>query len=329
VIEPLVENAAPKRTLSGTYSIIIAALLWSTGGLFIKEVSLDAWSISLWRSLFGCLTIFAIYRFNRKRIEAGRTEPWFTPQLWITSFFFALLLVLFVIATKLTTSANAIFLQYTAPIYVLFAEPILSHTKLKPRDLAMVFISTCAMALFFLGEFDVRSLWGNVAALTSGVAFATFALLLKHKHASEALRWRAVIVGHGMIVLAMTLLAIVGITNPMFKSASDFSMLVFLGMVQIGIAYTFFTFGIGHVRAIDATLICMIEPVLNPIWVYIGMGEKPTPWAILGGGIILSVVAIRTIFGDKKIAVVLLWLLSIALLILFSLIALAISNIKA
>lgn len=300
MIEPLVESAAPKRTLSGTYSIIIAALLWSTGGVFIKEVSLDAWSISLWRSLFGCLTIFAIYRFNRNRIEAGKTEPWFTPQLWITAFFFALLLVLFVIATKLTTSANAIFLQYTAPIYVLFAEPILSHTKLKPRDLAMVFISTCAMGLFFLGKFDVQSIWGNVAALTSGVAFATFALLLKHEHASEALRWRAVIVGHGMIVIAMVVLAVVGITSPAFNTAGDFWKLLFLGIVQIGIAYTFFTFGIGHVRAIDATLISMIEPVLNPIWVFIGVGERPTGWAIVGGGIILSVVAIRTILGSRE-----------------------------
>lgn len=285
----------------GTYAIALAALLWSTGGVFIKEVSLDAWSISLWRSLFGCLTIWAIYTFNRKRIEHGVREPWFTPQLWLTSFFFALLLVLFVIATKLTTSANAIFLQYTAPIYVLFAEPILSKTKLKPRDLIFVFVSTCAMGLFFVGKLDVHSFWGNLAALASGVAFATFALLLKHERASEALRWRSVIVGHAMIVIAMAVLAITGFTSPMPHHTSEIWMLLFLGVVQIGIAYTFFTFGIGHVRAIDATLISMIEPVLNPIWVFIGVGEQPTYWAIVGGAIILGVVAIRAITSPQSI----------------------------
>ena len=290
-----------ERTRKGTYSIVLAALLWSTGGVFIKEISLDAWSISLWRSLFGCFTIWLIYTFNRKRIEQGKREPWFTPQLWLTAFFFALLLVLFVVATKLTTSANAIFLQYTAPIYVLFAEPILSKTKLKPRDLIMVFISTCAMGLFFLGKLDMQSLWGNLAALASGIAFATFALLLKHERASEALRWRSVIVGHAMIVVTMVVLVFAGITNPMPNYASDFTMLLFLGVVQIGIAYTFFTFGIGHVRAIDATLISMIEPVLNPIWVFFGVGERPTNWAILGGAIILAVVAVRALTSPQRI----------------------------
>ncbi len=284
----------------GTYSIVIAALLWSTGGIFIKEISLDAWSISLWRSLFAAFTIYMIYTLNRERIEGKKKEPWFTPQLWMTSIFFALLLVLFVVATKLTTSANAIFLQYTAPIYVLFAEPILSHTKLKRRDLLMVVISTSAMALFFVGKIDAEGFWGNIAALASGVAFAAFALSLKHEKASEALRWRSVIVGHGIIVVAMLVLVAAGVTNPMPNYATDFTMLLFLGVVQIGVAYSFFTFGIGYVRAIDATLICMIEPVLNPVWVYLGIGEKPTGWAILGGAIILGVVVAREFLSPNS-----------------------------
>lgn len=296
------KQASEAAARKGTYSIVIAALLWSTGGIFIKEISLDAWSISLWRSFFAALTIYFIYTLNRGRIERGKKEPWFTPQLWLTSFFFALLLVLFVVATKLTTSANAIFLQYTAPIYVLFAEPIMAHTKLKRRDLLMVIISTSAMALFFVGKIDIEGFWGNIAALASGVAFATFALLLKHEKASEALRWRSVIVGHGMIVFAMMLLAIAGVTDPTPNYMSDFWMLLFLGVVQIGVAYSFFTFGIGHVRAIDATLISMIEPVLNPVWVYLGIGERPTSWALLGGAIIIGVVVVRAFLSPQSVA---------------------------
>jgi DME family drug/metabolite transporter len=113
------------------------------------------------------------------------------------------------------------------------------------------------------------------------------------------MRWRSVIIGHGMIVVAMLVLTVIGITSPMPNYGSDFTMLLFLGVVQIGIAYSFFTFGISQVRAIDATLICMIEPVLNPVWVFLGMGEKPTAWAILGGAIIIGVVIAREFLGPK------------------------------
>ena len=299
----------------GNLAVLVAALLWSTGGLFIKEISLDAWGISFWRSSFAAITIFIIYRarskgqhyqYNRSSLTpaplpAGRgvLSAWFSPFILLSALCYALLLVLFVLATKLTTSANAIFLQYTAPIYVLFIEPVLSRTKIKRSDLVTVAISVAAMALFFIGKFEPRGFWGNIAALASGVAFAAYALILKHERVTEQSRWQIVIVGHIMIAGAMAVVALSGGTN-ISLSGTDFTRLLYLGIVQIGIAYAFFTYGISHVRAIDATLIAMVEPVLNPVWVFLGIGERPANFAIVGGLIILSLSIIRTIRGSKE-----------------------------
>src|SRR5439155_851204 len=157
---------------------------------------------SFWRSAFAPITIYIIYRLRWKERNES-TAAWLTPFHLIGALCYALLLVLFVLATKLTTSANAIFLQYTAPIYVLFIEPMLARTKMRRADLVTVAISTAAMALFFIGKFEVRSVWGNIAALASGVAFATYAILLKHERATEQNRWQVVIIGHVIIAGAM------------------------------------------------------------------------------------------------------------------------------
>ena len=285
----------------GSFAVLAAALLWSTGGLFIKEVSLDAWGVSLWRSGFAAITVSIIYFFQRKRWNHTYVEwrEWFSPFVLASALCYALLLVLFVIATKLTTSANAIFLQYTAPIYVLFIEPMLSRAKIKRADLVTVAISIAAMALFFVGKFEPRGFWGNIAALVSGVAFAAYALILKHERATEQSRWQIVIVGHIMIASAMSIIALTGNTN-VAVSTGDFTRLLYLGIIQIGIAYAFFTYGISHVRAIDATLIAMVEPVLNPVWVFLGVGERPANFAIIGGLIILSLSIIRTVRGTQE-----------------------------
>src|SRR5439155_10660284 len=118
--------------------------------------------------------------------------------------------------------------------------------------------------------------------------------------ATERNRWEIVIVGHVMIAIVMAVLGVSGMTD-LALSQSDLLQLLYLGIVQIGIAYAFFTYGISHVRAIDATLIAMVEPVLNPVWVYLGIGERPTYYAIARGLIILSVSILRTLRGSQEV----------------------------
>jgi DME family drug/metabolite transporter len=157
------------------------------------------------------------------------------------------------------------------------------------------------MALFFVGKIETRNIVGNIIALASGVAFASYALSLKHHRATEQTRWQTVILGHALIALSMAVLGILHVTA-LTPGTDDIPKLLFLGIFQIGIAYAFFTYGIAHVRAIDATIISMIEPVLNPVWVFLGIGERPTNYAIAGGLIILAVSLFRTIRGSRESA---------------------------
>jgi drug/metabolite transporter, DME family len=283
----------PRHSGRGALLILVAALFWSTGGLFIKSISLDGYGISFWRSSLAAITLFIAYLIFVPK-QTRHASRWTHPDTIITALVYAALLILFVLATKLTTSANAIFLQFTAPIYVLVAEPIVSRTKIKGADIAAVMITIGAMVLFFVGKFEGGAVLGNILALVSGVCFAAYTVLLKHARFGEEGRWHSVIMGHVLICIAMAVIAVVGITDIRPRDMNDVGMLAFLGVLQIGIPYTFFTIGIRDVKALDALLLSMLEPVLNPIWVFIGIGEQPSKWAIVGGSIIIAVVIVRS-----------------------------------
>lgn len=274
-----------KEHQKGIIAIVIAALLWSTGGLFIKLISLNAFQLSFFRSIFTALTFLTLFRkktfvFNKLTI--------------INGLFYAGILILFVMATKLTTAANAIFLQYTAPIYVLVLEPILLKTELKKINVISVIISFLGMTLFFVGELSPSHLEGNIVAIISGLCFAGF--LLGIRKSSEEFRIPSIFLGNILIILICSF----SITNELKISLDDFFMVAYLGIFQIGFAYAVFTYSIKRIEGIEAALVAMIEPIMNPIWVFIGYGEKPSSFAILGGLIILTTITIRTIITEKR-----------------------------
>lgn len=274
-----------KEHQKGIIAIVIAALLWSTGGLFIKLISLNAFQLSFFRSIFTALTFLTLFRkktfvFNKLTI--------------INGLFYAGILILFVMATKLTTAANAIFLQYTAPIYVLILEPILLKTELKKINVISVIISFLGMTLFFVGELSPSHLEGNIVAIISGLCFAGF--LLGIRKSSEEFRIPSIFLGNILIILICSF----SITNELKISLDDFFMVAYLGIFQIGFAYAVFTYSIKRIEGIEAALVAMIEPIMNPIWVFIGYGEKPSSFAILGGLIILTTITIRTIITEKR-----------------------------
>ncbi|MCX8056552.1 MAG: EamA family transporter [Ignavibacteria bacterium] len=269
----------------GIIAIILAALLWSTGGLFIKLITLDAYQLSFYRSIFSALTFVILFR---KKVFV------FNLPVFINGLFYAGILILFVIATKLTTAANAIFLQYTAPIYVLILEPILLKTKLRPINVVSVIISFFGMTLFFVGEISPTHFEGNLVALLSGICFAAF--LIGIRKSDESYRVPAIFWGNIFIPILCF-----NAVYPEFNiDLKNFLMIAYLGIFQIGLAYAVFTYSIKRIEGIEAALIAMIEPVMNPIWVFLGYGEKPSPFAILGGLIILSTITIRTIITERK-----------------------------
>ncbi|HEX8142116.1 MAG TPA: EamA family transporter [Pyrinomonadaceae bacterium] len=269
--------------------VMAAALLWSTGGLFIKWTTLSAFELSFWRSLLAALTVALFTRregFGLNRITA------------LASVLYAALLLLFVLATKWTTAANAIFLQYTAPIYVLLLEPVFYKEKFRASDLRVVGACMLGMSLFFVGQLRPADVRGNVAALASGLCFAFYILLLRHSRSKEVNRASSVIYGNLLLVLVT---APAGLSAVAHTSAWDFVAVGYLGIIQIGLAYTLFTLGMSRgVRSLDAGIVGYVEPVLNPVWVFLILGERPSGWAILGGTIIITAVVSHTLWGAHK-----------------------------
>lgn len=269
--------------------VVAAALLWSTGGLFIKWTKLSAVELSFGRSLLAALTVAAFtyregFRLNRLTV--------------LTSFLYAALLLLFVVATKLTTAANAIFLQYTAPIYVLLLEPLFYKEKFRATDLFTVLACIAGMSLFFVGKLEAHDVLGNITALASGVCFAFYVLLLRHPHTQRVNRASSVIYGNLLLVL---ITAPAGLAALGKLTWHDGISVAYLGVIQIGVAYTLFTLGMARgVRSLDAGIVGYIEPVLNPVWVFLVLGERPSAWAIIGGAIIITAVVTHTIFGARR-----------------------------
>lgn len=266
------------------FYVLAAALLWSTGGLFIKATPLDAFQLSFGRSLLAAVTVAVLTR--REGFGANGLTL-------VSSVLYAALLLLFVMANKLTTAANAIFLQYTAPVYVLVLEPLLFKERFRRGDVFVVAACVVGMSLFFVGQLRPQDVEGNLTALASGVCFALFLLSLRHPLASRVNRASSVIYGNLLLCL---------VTLPSFAQVAgdlttrDVLSVSYLGVVQVGLAYTLFTLGMARgVRSLDAGVVGYIEPMLNPVWVFLFLGERPSNWAILGGSIIIAAVLIHTV----------------------------------
>jgi drug/metabolite transporter (DMT)-like permease len=277
--------------------VLLAVLLWSTGGLFIKGTSLDAFSVNAGRSLFAAITV-AVFTYRKGLKLDGLTL--------FTAFLYAGTLTCFVYANKTTTAANAIFLQYTAPVYILILAPFILKEKFRASDLITVAVCLAGMSLFFLepqsaaNKLASNVFVGNIAALASGVFFGLYFILLRHPRSLEN-KNPAVSVFYGNIIIVLLMLPLI-LNNPLTAASSkDILAILFLGVFQIGIAYVLFTKGIAEgVRSLDASIIGFIEPLLNPIWVYLVLGERPSQWAILGGAIIIVAIVFHTIKSNRK-----------------------------
>lgn len=278
------------RRINPLFLVLIAVLLWSTGGLFIKltDGRLDAFQVTFFRSLFAAITVVILTRKDGLKINGFGI---------LTSIIYAALLFLFVWATKKTTAANAIFLQYTAPIYILILAPFIIGEKFRMRDLVTVVIVLAGMSLFFVGKLEISDYQGNIAALCSGVFLGLYILLLKHPRAEGFNPTIAVIYGN---LLLAVLTAPSGIAALPIMTLMDWAAVIFLGVIQIGISYVLFIKGVrGGTRPLDASLIGFIEPLLNPVWVFLFVGERPSQWAILGAFIVITAIFVHTLRIDR------------------------------
>ena len=271
-------NSIPPQVL-----VLVAVLMWSTGGVLIKLTSLDAYQVTFFRSLLAAITVLILTRKSGLRINLFGA---------ITSVIYAILLFLFVWATKHTTAANAIFLQYTAPIYILIFAPFIIGEEFHWRDLVTIIFCIGGMSLFFVGKLELNDYWGNCAALGSGIFLGLYIMLLRHPKAAGTNSVIAVIYGNFLLAL-LTLPAGIGAFPTL--TLHDGLLVSALGIFQIGFSYILFIKGVtGGTRPLDASIIGFFEPILNPVWVFIFYGEQPSEWAIVGGLLIVATVAGHT-----------------------------------
>jgi drug/metabolite transporter (DMT)-like permease len=264
--------------LQARLQILAAAVLWSTGGAAMKLTRLSGWQIGAGRSLVAAVFLFLAFR-------AARVRP--TASLLGAAAAYAGTVLLFSIANKLTTSANAIFIQDTAPLWVVLLSPLLLHERPTRGELLSIPVYGLGLALFFLDELSPGQLAGNFVALASGVCFALCIVTLRRigDAAVAAIAW-------GNVLAALVALPM-WTTGPA-PEARDLAILLYLGVFQLGAAYALFARGVQHTPAVEASLLVLLEPVLNPIWAFFLAGERPGPWAIAGGAIVLGATAART-----------------------------------
>jgi drug/metabolite transporter (DMT)-like permease len=274
---------------SPVWFIVVAVVLWSTGGLFIKWGTLSAEELSGARALFAAATVMLLTRRDGFRLNLVTA---------VAAVFYAALLYLFVRATLQTTAANAIFLQYTASIYLLVAEPFFFRERFRVADFIVVAFCLLGMSLFFVGQLRPQDVAGNLTALGAGFCFAVFCLLLRHPRTREVNRASSVIYGNLLLALVMLPAVVRGAEH---FTATNVAIAAYLGIVQLGVAYTLLTLGIARgVKSLAAVIIGYIEPVLNPIWVFLFLGERPGGWALVGGTIIIAAVTSHTVLGARK-----------------------------
>jgi len=270
----------------GLLLIVLAALLWSTGGIGIKAIADPPLKVTFYRSLFAAIALVMLFR---ERVFARTWRS--TPAFAIAILSYGTCLTTFVVATKWTTAANAIFLQYAGVVWVLLLSPLVVREPMRARDVIAICVAIAGMALFFVGRFEARGMAGNAMALTSSVFFAGLILALRREHAAaeSSITW-------GNAVLALALLPFVA--NDLALTPKSFAVLLFLGVVQIALAYVLFVRGLKYVTATQASLTGMLEPVSNPIWVLLFLGERPSGYAIAGAIVVLSAIAWHTLGGE-------------------------------
>lgn len=271
--------------IKGIFAVFLTALLWSSGGLFIKLITLSPMQISFFRCLIAALVFLIIFKSKVLRLN---------PLALLNSIAYAVVLILFVYATKTTTAANAIFLQSTAPIYVLIFEPLLTKSKYEKINIITISVCFIGMLLFFVGDLSPGDLNGNIAALVAGLAFAAFFLGMKKNEG----KFGEASIFYGNIIVSLFCLPFIFELQSI--SSADLAMVSFLGIFQIAIPYALFSYGIQKIKAVEASIISMFEPILNPLWVFLGYGEIPKINAIFGGVIIITAIAIKTFISAKN-----------------------------
>jgi len=272
--------------------VLAAAALFSSGGAAIKAISLNAWQVAGFRSAVAAVALLLMLP------EARRWPPL---KVLLVGMAYAATMVLFVLSNKLTTSASAIFLQSTAPLHVLLLSPWLLGERVRRADLVYMGVLALGLASFFVGLDPVSATapnpWlGNVLSTLSGVTWALTVMGLRALGRGGS-DWGPASALWGNVIACLVCLPL---ALPVESSRPvDWLVIAYLGVFQIALAYVFLIRGLRQVPALEASLLLLLEPVLNPIWAWLAHGERPGVWSI-GGGLLILVATLAKSAWDAR-----------------------------
>jgi len=267
--------------------MLTCAALWSTAGIFIKMVPWSPFVIAGWRSLIAGVIAFLFLRGQKLRFVWTRHSR-------LAGLALALTMTLFVVANKMTTAANAIVLQFTAPVFIVIFSALIFGKKFRPADVVTVLITMAGISLFFFDKLSAGHQLGNVIALGAGIAFAFYYISLGDSKEDE--RMSAIVIANGLNFLVC--LPFFFLVHTEVTSLSVL-FIVLLGVMQLGIPYVLLAKAAENCPPLACCLLGAVEPLLNPLWVFLLDGETPGPRALAGGSVVIVTITLWSVWKAK------------------------------
>ena len=278
--------------MSGRLQVLTAAVLFSTAGVVVKATALTSWQIAGFRSAVAAVFLLLVARFpirpTRRTLAIGLV--------------IAVTFITFIVANKLTTAAHAVFLQAAAPLYLVLLGPWLLRERVHLRDLPFLAVVGAGIGMLFASSVSPSAiapnpLLGNLVAVSSGVTWALVLIAMRHvsRDGDRDLAMAATFYGNVIAFLLCAPLAF-----PVQASPVDWAVIGYLGCFQLALAYVMLTRGLGRLTALEASLLLLLEPALNPLWTLIVHGETPGLLGSLGGGLVLVATTARALTPPRE-----------------------------
>lgn len=281
----MIDSKVKNKAMLG---VVLCAAMWSIAGIFIKMLPWNAFVIAGARSLLAGMVAFAYLRLRGCRIVINRRTLSAGTALCLT-------MSLFVLSNKLTTAANAIVLQFTSPVFIMLISALFLGKRFTAADIVTVVITLGGISLFFFDKLGAGGMLGNFTALGAGAAFACYYISLGSSDEQERL---------SSIVVANALTFIIAIpfffiAKPVVTGQSVLCILI-LGIVQLGIPYVLLARSAEYCPPLACSLLGAVEPLLNPLWVFLFDGEAPGVWALTGGAVVIAAISLWCVYNDRK-----------------------------
>ncbi len=263
--------------------LIFTGIIWSSGGLFIKLIP---WSPIAIAGIRSGLSVLVIYLYRR-------LDPiYLNNYVWGGAISYSVMVICFVLANKITASGNVILIQYAAPIYVAMFSFSFLGEKANIADLVSIMIIFLGLSSFFYEDLGYFQLWGNVLSILSGIGFAGLTLCMRKEKKANPID--CVLIGN----ILTFLVCIPFYKNGITLDIKPWVSIIFLGVIQLGLSYIFFSIAIKYVNALDAIIYPVIEPLVNPLLTFLFLGELMSETAIFGGALVIIGVVGRGLYQN-------------------------------